>query len=122
MSTLEITIGEPIDGILERWGGILNSALKGGGVTPYFGVGFTTMAQFGAAFTPKRWELVEELKTTGPLTMDALAKRLHRHHRNVHKDVTALMEWLVIEKDEDDKLFVPWDEIAVRWPLLKQAA
>jgi len=40
----------------------------------------------------------------------------------VHKDVTALIEWMVIEKDESGKVFVPWDEIAVRCPLLKQAA
>jgi hypothetical protein len=29
---------------------------------------------------------------------------------------------MVIEKDESGKVFVPWDEIAVRCPLLKQAA
>jgi hypothetical protein len=40
----------------------------------------------------------------------------------VHKDVTALMEWMVIEKDENGRVFVPWDEIDVRWPLLKRAA
>jgi len=52
----------------------------------------------------------------------ALAKRLQRRYRNVHKDVTALMEWTVIAKDDAGRVFVPWDEIDVRWPLLKQAA
>ncbi len=80
------------------------------------------MAQFSVQFTPKRWELVEVLKAAGPLTIYALAKRLGRHYRNGHKDVTALSDWLVIEKDETGKVFVPWDEIAVRWPLLNQAA
>ncbi|MEZ5576661.1 MAG: hypothetical protein R3F44_13975 [Candidatus Competibacteraceae bacterium] len=37
-------------------------------------VGFETMAQLGEVFTPKCWELVEALKTTGPLTIYALAK------------------------------------------------
>ncbi|MBI3523742.1 MAG: HTH domain-containing protein [Betaproteobacteria bacterium] len=91
-------------------------------VDPLCGVGFETMTQFGAVFTPKRWELVEFLKTAGPMTIYALAKRLSRHYRNVHKDVTALIEWMVIEKDESGKVFVPWDEIDVRWPLVKQAA
>jgi len=85
-------------------------------------VGFETMAQFGAVFTPKRWELVEALKAAGPMTIYALAKRLDRHYRNVHKDVSALMEWLVVEKDEAGLVFVPWDEIDVRWPLVKDAA
>ncbi len=42
-------------------------------------------------------------------------------YSNVHKDVTVLSAWLVIEKDEAGKVFVPWDEIDVRWPLLKAA-
>lgn len=67
-------------------------------------------------------ELVEHLKTTGPVTIYALAKQLARHYRNVHKDVTALIEWMVIEKDESGKVFVPWDEIDVRWPLVRHAA
>jgi hypothetical protein len=52
-------------------------------------------------------------KAAGPLTIYALAKHLGRHYRNVHKDVTALMEWTVIDKDEDGRVFVPWDEIDV---------
>jgi len=62
------------------------------------------------------------LKSAGPLSIYALAMRLNRHYRNVHKDVTALMEWTVIEKDEHGLVLVPWDEIDVRWPLMRQAA
>ena len=80
------------------------------------------MAQFSNVFTPKRWELVEALKSSGPLTIYALAKHLDRHYRNVHKDVTALMQWTVIEKNDAGRVFVPWSEIDVRWPLLKRAA
>ena len=42
-------------------------------------------------------------------------------NRNVRKDVTVLMEWAVFEKTDDSLVFVPWDEIDVRWPL-KDAA
>jgi predicted transcriptional regulator len=80
------------------------------------------MAQFGEVFTPKRWELVEALKASGPITIYALAKRLNRHYRNVHKDVGILSEWLVINKDASGKVYVPWDEIDVRMALTKQAA
>ena len=122
MNVLQVKVGEPIKESLADFGAALGAAMDGKAVEPYFGVGFETMAQFGAVFTPKRWELVESLKAAGPLTIYALAKRLSRHYRNVHKDVTALIEWLVIEKDDSGKVFVPWDEIDVRWPLVKQAA
>ncbi|TRW95894.1 hypothetical protein [Candidatus Methylobacter oryzae] len=122
MNVLEIKVGEPVTAGLARFGEALDAAMGGLAVEPYFGVGFKNMAQFGEVFTPKRWELVESLKAAGPLTIYALAKRLGRHYRNVHKDVTALMEWLVVEKDASGKVFVPWDEIDVRCPLLSRVA
>lgn len=122
MDVLEVKVGEPVEDCLADFGEVLQSAMDGQSVAPYCGIGFETMAQFGTVFTPKRWELVESLKSAGPLSIYALAKRLNRHYRNVHKDVTALLEWTVIEKDERGLVFVPWDEIDVRWPLLRQAA
>ena len=122
MSVLEVRVGENVEASLARFGRALATAKAGKKMRPHFGVGFRTMAQFGEAFTPKRWELVESLKAAGPLTIYALAKRLGRHYRNVHKDVTALMQWMVIEKDEAGRIFVPWDEIDVRWPLVREAA
>lgn len=73
-------------------------------------------------FTPKRWELIETLEALGPLTIYGLAKRLSRHYRNVHEDVTALIDWMVIEKDYAVRMFVPRDEIDFRWPLMRKAA
>ncbi|MDP2829093.1 MAG: hypothetical protein Q8O37_10870 [Sulfuricellaceae bacterium] len=122
MNVLEVKVGEPVENSLAGFGEALQSAMEGQSVDPYCGIGFETMAQFVAIFTPKRWELVESLKSAGPLSIYALAKRLNRHYRNVHKDVTALMAWTVIEKDEHGLVFVPWDEIDVRWPLMRQAA
>ena len=122
MSVLELKVGENIEASLARFGAALTRARAGKRIAPHFGIGFRTMAEFGEVFTPKRWELVEALKAAGPVTIYALAKQLGRHYRNVHKDVKALMEWTVIEKDDAGRVFVPWDEIKVRWPLLKQAA
>ncbi len=121
LNILHIEI-QPAQVALDRFGAALEATLAGQPIKPYRGIGFETMAQLGEVFTPKRWELVEALKTAGPLSIYALAKRLGRHYRNVHKDVTALMEWTVIVKDEDGRVFVPWDEIDVRWPLKRRAA
>ncbi|WP_301102313.1 HTH domain-containing protein [Propionivibrio sp.] len=122
MNILAVKVGEPAIKSLADFGEALAGAQAGRDVAPYFGIGFATMAQFGTVFTPKRWELVEALKAAGPLSIYALAKRLNRHYRNVHKDVVALLEWMVIEKDEAGKVLVPWDEIDVKWPLLRRAA
>ncbi|MDP1605269.1 MAG: HTH domain-containing protein [Rhodocyclaceae bacterium] len=119
---LEICVAEPFAAMKARSLAHARQIDAGEIVAPLCEVGFETMAQFGAVFTPKRWELVEFLKASGPLTIYALAKRLNRHYRNVHKDVTTLMAWLAIDKDEAVRVFVPWDEIDIRWPLLKQAA
>ena len=96
--------------------------MEGRAPRAYSGIGFENMAQFGEVFSPKRWELVESLKSGGPLTIYALAKQLNRHYRNVYKDVAILTEWMVISKDEAGKVCVPWDEIDVRMALIKQAA
>lgn len=101
MATLKITVGKS-----------LAEGLRG----------FENMAQMSVVFSPKRWELVEVLKKTGPQSIYALAKRLDRHYRNVHQDVVKLSEWMVIEKDASGKVFVPWDKIDVQWPLERLAA
>jgi len=117
MSVLELRVGESIETALDRFGSTLAKAQAGKKIKPQFGVGFRSMAQFGEVFTPKRWELVEALKAGGPMTIYALAKRIGRHYRNVYRDVTAMMEWTVIEKDAEGRVYVPWDEIEVRCPL-----
>ncbi|MBL0283104.1 MAG: hypothetical protein IPQ01_03840 [Zoogloea sp.] len=122
MMKLEIRIAEPIKVMQAHLLDQAQRADAGEAVEPLCEVGFENMAQFGGVFTPKRWELVEALKAAGPLTTYALAKHLGRHYKNVHQDVAALCEWMVIEKNEDGRVFVPWDELAVIWPISKLAA
>lgn len=117
MNTLTITVGESPKRALKRAGEAMQAIQDGVSPSPYFGIGFENMAQLSEVFTPKRWELAEALKACGPTTIYALAKKLGRHYRNVYKDVTALTEWMVIEKNAEGLVFVPWDEIDVRWPL-----
>ena len=119
---LNIVVGEPLVSAQARMQEHARKIDAGESVAPLCEVGFERMAQMSEVFTPKRWELVETLKATGAQSIYALAKRLNRHYRNVHQDVTALIEWLVIEKDEEGKVFVPWDEIDVQFPLQRLAA
>lgn len=119
---LEINVAESFEAMRVRSVEHARRFEAGETVDPLCDIGFDNMAQFGVVFTNKRWELVEALKAAGPMSIYALAKQLERNYSNVHKDVSALMEWLVIEKDESGRVFVPWDEIDVRWPLLKKVA
>ena len=66
MSVLEVRVGERVERSLARFGETLNAAKAGQKVKPYFGIGFRTMVQFGEVFTPKRWELVEFPRASGP--------------------------------------------------------
>jgi predicted transcriptional regulator len=60
--------------------------------------------------TPKRWEMLAYLRRQGEMSIYSLAKKLNRDYKNVHTDVSELMELGLIER-KDKKVFVPWDEI-----------
>ena len=42
--------------------------------------------------TPSRWILLERLKRDGLLSINELSGRLDRHYKNVHTDVSRLIE------------------------------
>lgn len=117
MKTLNIHLNHPAERAIDAFGATLQQLEAGQVIAPHFSIGFENVPQFAKVFTPKRWELISELKKFGAVSIYELAKRLDRHYRNVHQDVALLPEWLVIEKDAQGKAFVPWDEIDVRLPL-----
>jgi predicted transcriptional regulator len=74
---------------------------------------FATAAQLFTELTPKRMELLDTLKRTGPQSVYRLAKLLGRNYSNVHAAVARLMELGLIAKDDEDKVFVPWDDVEI---------
>ena len=74
---------------------------------------FATAAQLFAELTPKRMELLDTLKKTGPQSVYRLAKRLGRNYSNVHTSVARLIELGLIAKNDEDKVFVPWDDVEI---------
>ncbi len=72
---------------------------------------FARIGQLFAVFSPKRWELIEKLQTIGPSTLRGLARAVGRDVKRVHADVAVLMEEHLIERNEDRKLFVPFQTI-----------
>ncbi|WP_158818025.1 transcriptional regulator [Methylocapsa sp. S129] len=72
---------------------------------------FSSPAQLFSVISPKRWELIEHLQKIGPSSVRGLARALGRDIKRVHDDVTALIEWGIIEKTEKGKICVPYDVI-----------
>jgi len=61
--------------------------------------------------TPRRLEALKVLHEAGSLSVRALAKRLNRDYKNVHRDAQTLQRVGLIEKTEDGRLSAPWERI-----------
>jgi predicted transcriptional regulator len=72
---------------------------------------FSSPAQLFSVITPKRWELIEKLQALGPSSVRGLARALGRDIRRVHDDVMAMIDWGLVERDDDGKVLVPYDVI-----------
>ena len=73
-------------------------------------VSFPDLETFYRYCTPKRLQLLQELHKVGGTSINALAKHLHRHYKNVFSDVKTLESAGLVEKTESGKYCVPWDE------------
>lgn len=63
---------------------------------------------------PKRLQTLREIKSGGPLSIYALAKRLQRNYSNVHADVGRLAALGLVEKEAAGNVFVPFDDVVVQ--------
>ncbi|NJS36625.1 MAG: MarR family transcriptional regulator [Brachymonas sp.] len=72
--------------------------------------------------TPARIDLLEALRRTGPCSVYALAKSVQRNYSNVHTDVAKLQEHGLVERTQDDAVFVPFEAVEIRLDLFKKAA
>ena len=69
----------------------------------------------------QRLALLSILFRSGPSSIRALSKTLHRNYKNVHSDVKLLREAGLIRLDHQDKVFVPWQKIYTEIDLLAAA-
>lgn len=61
--------------------------------------------------TPARWDLLRRLAKAGPLSVYALAKLLGRDYKNVHTDVSRLLELKLLEKNREGAVAVAWQSV-----------
>ncbi len=78
---------------------------------------FSDSVQLFRELTPARLVLLKHLKKNGPQSIYALARQLNRNYSNVHTDVQKLTEHHLIDKMEDQQIFVPWDDVEIHLSL-----
>ena len=67
--------------------------------------------------TPARWVLLEQLKREGPLSINELARQLGRNYKNVHTDVSRLIELGLVDRRDDQGVAVSWDVVTAEMRL-----
>jgi predicted transcriptional regulator len=82
---------------------------------------FESARMLFAELTPARIDLIDSLHRTGPCSVYALAKAAGRNYSNVHTDIARLLELGLVERNADETVHVPFDEIDIRLPLAAAA-
>ena len=59
---LNVKVGEPLESTLARAAHSMEMLERGETPAPYFGVGFSDVAQLFSVFTPRRWDLLAALQ------------------------------------------------------------
>ena len=106
---LELRVGPPADA-LDRFEAAWNRVAEGRKVAPLRVLSLESLPAVVKALSPARWELIRNLKEKGETSIYDLAKRLGRDYKNVHTDVTQLVELGLLRK-ADSKVGVEWDVV-----------
>ena len=95
--TLNVRVSSAADA-LDRFEAAWHLASGRAAPPPLAVLSFADLPGLLASLTPARWALLRELRRAGPLSVNALARRLKRNYKNVHTDVARLGEIGLIEK------------------------
>ncbi len=108
--TLYVRVSTP-DDALDRFEAAWHLASGRKAPAPLALMSFADLPLLAKNLTPARWDLLKKLKTSGPLTVFALAKTLERDYKNVHTDVARLIDLNLIERTENSLVRVSWDAV-----------
>ena len=113
---IEISVGRLSDA-LDRFEHTWKRAAKGGARAGEVRLTFESLPALLRNLTPARWTLLEQLKRHGPLSISELVRRLGRHYKNVHTDVSCLIDLGLIERRADQRVVVAWDIVTAEMRL-----
>lgn len=120
---LHVHVAEPHADSLARAAETMEALERQEVVDPYFGIGFADIGCMLAVLTPRRWNLIALLREKGPMNIAELTRVTGGNHKNVHQDVLTLMEWHILDRDEEGRIRAPYDELVldVKLPGIKAA-
>jgi predicted transcriptional regulator len=91
------------------------------GSAPDYRLSFTSARSLFADLTPARLDLLDTLRKLGTCSVYALAKAAERNYSNVHTDISRLEALGLIERNDEDAIFVPYDTVEILLPLAQVA-
>ncbi len=107
---LEIRVAPPRDA-LDRFEAAWNRLAEGQKVSLLRVLSLPDLPSFSRTLSPARWVLLKNLREDGACSIYELAKRLGRNYKNVHTDVSALLEMHLLEKTTEGRIAVGWDVV-----------
>jgi predicted transcriptional regulator len=84
-------------------------------------ISFESPALLFKVLSGKRWEVLNLMTGSGPMTIRELARRLGRDVKAVHGDVHALLNAGILQKTESGQIIFPFEALHVDF-MLKEAA
>lgn len=113
MSDLKVHIGDSasMTAMGNRFVAAWNRAAKGHPVNERH-LSFGTLQEAVAVLTPRRMELLRAIHDEPAASIRAVAQRLGRDYRNVHTDVSALIDHGLIDRDDAGGLHADYNGIA----------
>lgn len=84
-------------------------------------ISFESPALLFKVLSGKRWEVLNLMTGSVPMTIRELARRLGRDVKAVHGDVHALLNAGILHKTEDGQIVFPFEALHVDF-MLKEAA
>ena len=113
---IEVTVGN-LSGTLDRFERAWQRGVAGKTRGTEVRLTFESLPVLLKNLTPARWTLLETLKRSGPMSINELARLLERNYKNVHTDVTRLIELELIDRVQDQQIAVAWDTITAEMKL-----
>ena len=110
MNRIEISVLKS-DAALRTFATTWHAAEAGEEMVPK--LAFGSLRELFSAITEKRLELLRYVAIHEGLNVRQLAQSLGRDYKNVHTDVTGLVELGLMDRDEDGTLSTPYDEIVI---------
>jgi predicted transcriptional regulator len=76
-------------------------------------IGFTSIERMHQVLTPNRWQMLQAMMGKDSIGIRELARILDRDVKQVHTDVTALINAGVINRTETGAVVFPYDAVHV---------